>query len=55
LTEKNMTRRNMFGGSWIAAVAAALLVAAGATGATGARNGSRGVGNVVLVHGADVQ
>ena len=47
-----MTRSNTFRGLWAAVVAAALLVATTTTGATEQKNQSRGVTNIVLVHGA---
>jgi pimeloyl-ACP methyl ester carboxylesterase len=47
-----MTRSNTFNSLWAAVVAVALLLAITATGATAQEEQSRGVTNVVLVHGA---
>jgi pimeloyl-ACP methyl ester carboxylesterase len=48
----NMRRQKTFRGLWTAVVAVALLVAPTATGAKEQQKQSRGVSNVVLVHGA---
>lgn len=47
-----MTRSNMFKSLWAAVVAGALVLAIAATGATAQEKQSRGVTNIVLVHGA---